>query len=54
MDGEGEAGFYLARFKKVLNSWLDYNSVNVKLKVSIRDESDTPRIANERVSSKGA
>jgi hypothetical protein len=52
MEKEGKAGSYLSRFKKVLNSWLSYNGVNVKLKVNIRGESDTPRIADERVPNK--
>jgi len=52
MERQGKAGSYLSRFKKVLNSWLAYNGVNVKLKVNIRGESDTPRIAGERVPSK--
>ena len=52
MEREGKAGSYLARFKKVLNSWLAYNGVNVKLKINIRGESDTPRIADERVPNK--
>jgi hypothetical protein len=52
MEREGKAGSYLSRFKKVLNSWLSYNGVNVKLKVNIRGESDTPRIADERVPNK--
>ncbi|MEM3769386.1 MAG: hypothetical protein QXE37_05060, partial [Nitrososphaerales archaeon] len=47
-----KAGSYLSRFKKVLNSWLAYNGVNVKLKVNIKGESDTPRITDERVPSK--
>ncbi|MGQ9468413.1 MAG: site-specific integrase [Nitrososphaerales archaeon] len=52
MEKKGKAGSYLSRFKKVLNSWLSYNGVNVKLKVNIRGESDTPTIANERIPSK--
>ncbi len=36
MEREGKAGSYLSRFKKVLNSWLSYNGLNVKLKVNIR------------------
>jgi uncharacterized Zn-finger protein len=36
----------------VLNSWLSYNGINVKLKVNIRGESDTPRIADKRVPNK--
>ncbi|MEM3832649.1 MAG: hypothetical protein QW128_03495 [Thermoprotei archaeon] len=42
----------MSRFKKVFNSWLSYNGVNVKLKVNIRGESDAPRIADERVPNK--
>jgi len=30
MERQGKAGSYLSRFKKVLNSWLAYNGVNVK------------------------
>ncbi|MEM2675683.1 MAG: site-specific integrase [Candidatus Bathyarchaeia archaeon] len=52
LEREGKAGSYLSRFKKVLNSWLSYNGINVKLKVNIRGESDTPRIAHERVPNK--
>ncbi|MEM3760033.1 MAG: site-specific integrase [Candidatus Bathyarchaeia archaeon] len=52
LERDGKAGSYLSRFKKVLNSWLSYNGINVKLKVNIRGESDTPRIANERVPNK--
>ncbi|MEM2151277.1 MAG: site-specific integrase, partial [Candidatus Bathyarchaeia archaeon] len=49
MEREGKAGSYIARFKKVLNSWLAFNGINVKLKVNVRGESDAPTIANERV-----
>lgn len=37
MECEGKAGSYLSRFKKVLNSLLFYNGVNVKLKVNIKN-----------------
>jgi len=47
MEKEGKTGSYLSRFKKVLNSWLSYYGINVKLKVNIRGESDTLRMANE-------
>jgi len=49
LEREGKAGSYIARFKKVLNSWLAFNGINVKLKVNVRGESDAPTIANERV-----
>ena len=49
LEREGKAGSYIARFKKTLNSWLAYNGVNIKLKVNVRGESDTPTISGERV-----
>jgi hypothetical protein len=49
MENEGKAGSYIVRFKKVIISWLSHNNIDVKLKVNIRGESDTPTIANERV-----
>lgn len=52
MEEEGKAGSYLSKFKKALNSWLSYNGLNVKLKVNIRGESETPTIASEKVPSK--
>jgi len=52
LEREGKAGSYIARFKKVLHSWLSYNGLNVKLKVNIAGEYDTPMIARERVPNK--
>ena len=52
MEREGKAGSYLVRFKKVIKSWLSYNNIDYKLKVNIKGEYDTPRIANERVPTK--
>jgi len=52
LEKEGKAGSYIARFKKVLHSWLSYNGLNVKLKVNIAGEYDTPMIARERVPNK--
>jgi hypothetical protein len=52
MEKEGKAGSYIERFKKVILSWLSYNSLDVKLKVNIRGKSETPTIADERVPSK--
>jgi site-specific recombinase XerC len=52
LEREGKAGSYIARFKKVLHSWLSYNGLNVKLRVNIAREYDTPTIAGERVPSK--
>ena len=52
LEKEGKAGSYIARFKKVLHSWLSFNGLNVKLKVNIAGEYDTPMIAKERVPNK--
>lgn len=52
LENEGKAGSYIARFKKVLHSWLSYNGLNVKLKVNIKGEYDTPTIDDERIPSK--
>jgi site-specific recombinase XerC len=52
LEKEGKAGSYIARFKKVLHSWLAYNGVPVRLKVNIAGEYDTPTIESERVPSK--
>ena len=51
-ESEGKAGSYIVRFKKVLNSWFAYNNLNVKLKVNIAGENDTPTLREERVPSK--
>ena len=52
LEGEGKAGSYIARFKKTLHSWFSYTGLNVRLKVNVRGEHETPTIANERVPSK--
>ena len=52
LETQGKAGSYIARFKKVLHSWLSYNNVSVKLKVNIAGEYDQPTIAKERIPSK--
>jgi len=52
LEREGKAGSYLSRFKKVLHSWLAYNGLNVRLKVNIVGEYDTPTLASEKVPSK--
>lgn len=52
LEKEGKAGSYISRFKKVLLSWLGYNNLDVKLKVNISREWDTPTIADERVPTK--
>ncbi|MBI2938114.1 MAG: site-specific integrase [Thaumarchaeota archaeon] len=52
LEREGKAGSYIARFKKVLISWMQYNGLDVKIKINIKGENDTPTIKNERVPDK--
>ena len=52
LERQGKAGSYIVRFKKVLRSWLAFNGLDVKLKVNIAGEYDTPTIRDERVPSK--
>ena len=52
LERKGKAGSYIARFKKVIRSWLSFNGLDVKLKINIAREYETPRIADERVPSK--
>ena len=52
LEKEGKAGSYIARFKKVILSWLKFNDIRLQLTVNISGENETPTIANERVPSK--
>ena len=52
LEKEGKAGSYIARFKKVILSWLKFNDIRLQLTVNIYGENETPTIANERVPSK--
>ena len=52
MEKEGKAGSYIARFKKVILSWLKFNGISLQLTVNISGENETPTIVNERVPSK--
>ncbi len=52
MEKEGKTGSYIARFKKVILSWLKFNDIRLQLTVNISGENETPTIANERVPSK--
>jgi len=52
LERSGKAGSYIVRFKKVLHSWFAYNGLNVRLKVNIAGEYDTPTIADERIPSR--
>ncbi len=52
LEKEGKAGSYIARFKKVILSWLKFNDIRLQLTVNISGENETPTIANERVPSR--
>ena len=52
LEKEGKAGSYIARFKKVILSWLKFNDIRLQLTVNISGENETPTIANEKVPSK--
>ncbi|MGP6220772.1 hypothetical protein [Caldiplasma sukawensis] len=52
LEREGKAGSYIARFKKVILSWLKFNGISLQLAVNISGENETPTIANEIVPSK--
>ncbi len=52
LEKSGKAGSYIARFKKVILSWLKFNDIRLQLTVNISGENETPTIANERVPSK--
>ena len=52
MESNGKAGSYIARFKKVILSWMKFNGIRLQLTVNISGENETPTIANERVPSK--
>jgi len=46
------AGSYIVRFKKVLQSWLSYNYLEIKFKLNIAREYDSPTLMNEKEPSK--
>ncbi len=52
LENQGKAGSYIARFKRVIRSWLKFNDVDLKIDVKIKGENESPRIANERVPNK--
>ena len=52
LEKEGKAGSYIIRFKKVLQSWLAYNDLEIKFNVNIAGEYNSRTLANERVPSK--
>ena len=52
MEKEGKAGSYIARYKKVLRSWLGFNGVDFKLTANIAYESRAPRVEGERIPEK--
>ena len=52
MEKEGKAGSYIARYKKVLRSWLGLNGVDFKLTANIAFEGRSPGVEGERIPEK--
>lgn len=52
MEKEGKAGSYIARYKKVLRSWLGFNGIDFKFGVNIAYENRAPRVEGERIPEK--
>ena len=52
MEKEGKAGSYIARYKKVLRSWLGFNGIDFKLTANIAYEGRSPRVEGERIPEK--
>ena len=52
MEKEGKAGSYIARYKKVLRSWLGFNGNDFKLTANIAYEGRSPRVEGERIPEK--
>ncbi len=52
MEREGKAGSYIARYKKVLRSWLGFNGIDFKIGVNIAYENRAPRVEGERIPEK--
>ena len=52
MEKEGKAGSYIARYKKVLRSWLGFNGMDFKFGVNIAYENRAPRVEGERIPEK--
>ena len=49
MEGEGKAGSYIARYKKVIHSWTKHNGIEFKSVAIIKDENINPRTQSETV-----
>ncbi len=52
MEREGKAGSYIARYKKVLRSWMGFNGLDFKFGINIAYENRSPRVENERIPEK--
>ena len=52
LEKEGKAGSYIARYKKVIRSWLGFNGIDYKLTANIAYENRAPRVEGERIPEK--
>ncbi|MGP6207949.1 hypothetical protein ACNF42_07990 [Cuniculiplasma sp. SKW3] len=51
-ESKGKLGSYMARFKKVVLSWLKCNGIRLQLAANTSGQNETPTMANKRVTSK--
>jgi len=49
LEGQGKAGSYILRFRKVVTNWASYNDKELKLKVKIKGVNESPTLSGERV-----
>lgn len=52
MEEKGRAPQYIESYKKALKSWMDFNDIELKRKIKIRNIEATPTLENERVPTK--
>ena len=52
LEKEGKAGSYIARYKKVIRSWLGFNGIDYKVTANIAYENRAPRVEGERIPEK--
>ncbi len=52
MEKKGRAPQYIEVFKKAVKSWMEYNDIELKRKIRIKNIESTPTLENERVPTK--
>ncbi len=52
LEKEGKGGSYIARYKKVIRSWLGFNGMDFKLTANIAYEGKSSRVEGENIPEK--